>query len=390
MIRSAKDEGAVKRIAFVTDSVHPYNKGGKETRLYEISRRLVRANQEVHIYTMKWWDGPKVITLEGVYFHAISKNYPLYTKGRRSISQALLFGLATSNLIFERFDVLDVDHMPFYPLFVARVVTWLKRKRLIATWHEVWGHDYWHKYLNGPVGIFGSITEWLSFRLPDLIISNSNHTTAKLKLAGVTKPIVTVPLGVDIKAVYEATPSQEKTDVIYVGRLLAHKNVALLIEAIGIVKDTRRTISCIVIGDGPERKRLDTLVTKLKLQSNVTLTGFVADNAEIYGYMKSSKVLVLPSVREGFGLVIVEANAANIPVITINDPGNAAANLIRDGENGYLSTLTSKSIAAKIEAVLANKSSFNPRRGIEHYDWSLVATSYEEAILGDPVGASKK
>ena len=390
MIRSAKDEVAVKRIAFVTDSVHPYNKGGKETRLYEISRRLVRDNQEVHIYTMKWWDGPKVINLEGVYLHAISKNYPMYTKGRRSITQALLFGLATSNLIFERFDVLDVDHMPFYPLFVARIVTWLKRKRLIATWHEVWGHDYWHEYLNGPVGIFGSITEWLSFRLPDLIISNSDHTTARLKLAGVTKPIITVPLGVDIKAVHEAKPSQEKTDVIYVGRLLAHKNVALLIKAIGIVKETRRNIRCIVIGDGPERKRLYALVTELKLQSNVFLTGFVADNAEIYGYMKSSKVLVLPSVREGFGLVIIEANAADIPAITINDPGNAAADLIRHGENGYLSTLKSEKIADRIEAVLSNESSFEPRCGIEQYDWSFVSSSYEEVILSDLIGATKK
>ena len=134
----------VKRIAFVSDAIMPYHKGGKERRLYEISKRLVSDTCEIHIYTMKWWDGPKVIKYNGVYLHAISKLYPLYAHDRRSMRQAVLFGLATFKLIFAKFDILDVDHMPFFPLFSARIITWLKGKKLYATWNEVWGKEYTH------------------------------------------------------------------------------------------------------------------------------------------------------------------------------------------------------------------------------------------------------
>lgn len=376
---SAKQTKKPIKIAFVTDSVYPYNKGGKETRLYEISRRLVRADREIHIYTMKWWDGPNQIQHEGVYLNALCRLYPLYAGNRRSITQALAFGLATFKLVFEQFDVLDVDHMPFYPLFSARIVTWIKRKRLVATWHEVWGHDYWYEYLKGPIGIFGFVTEWLSFRLPDLIISNSEHTTKKLKATGVTKTIFTIPLGVDLDAVNEAIPSTEMTDVIYVGRLLAHKNVDLLIRAIGMVKQTKPNIKCIVIGDGPEQSKLSQLISDLKLNENIRMTGFISENADIYGFMKSSKVLVLPSVREGYGLVAVEANAAGIPAITIDHPDNAARDLIEVSRNGYLCEPTFKSIAIRINQALA-ENGMDPAANVKVLGWGSVVLNFEKAI----------
>ena len=101
---------------------------------------------EVHIYTMKWWDGEDILDLDGVRLHGICKQRPLYSGERRSIMQALMFGLATFKLIAARFDVLDVDHMPYFPLFAARIICALRRKRMMATWHEVWGNAYWKSY----------------------------------------------------------------------------------------------------------------------------------------------------------------------------------------------------------------------------------------------------
>jgi len=57
----------------------------------------------------------------------------LYSGERRSISEAVFFGAATLKLLFKRFDVIDVDHMPFFPLFSARLVCWLRGKTLHAT-----------------------------------------------------------------------------------------------------------------------------------------------------------------------------------------------------------------------------------------------------------------
>jgi glycosyltransferase involved in cell wall biosynthesis len=369
-----------QRVAFVSDSIMPYHHGGKERRLYEISKRLVGDNREVHIYTMQWWDGPKVIKHEGVYLHAISKLYPLYTRDRRSIVQALMFGLATLKLITERFDEIDVDHMPFFPLFSARIVTWLKRKRLHTTWHEVWGKQYWKEYLGGISGLFGYITEELAFRMPDVIISNSVHTTERLRSAGVKKDIQTIPLGVDLDTIYAAPVSDEASDVIFVGRLLNHKHADHLVAAIARVKETVPDIRCKIIGTGPERKLISKLISKLSLKENIQMIERVERHEDLYGLMKASKMLVLPSVREGFGLTVIEANAAGIPVITTSHENNAAKDLILEGVNGLLVEPNETDIAKKIIQLLNRGADMDVRRDIEQYDWSRVVKHLEQAI----------
>src|ERR1044072_5117278 len=82
---------STNNIAIVTDTVYPYFKGGKEKRIYEITTRLASAGYDVHIYTMKWWDGPKDMVEDGVNFHAIDKLRKVYIgDGRRSIVSGLL------------------------------------------------------------------------------------------------------------------------------------------------------------------------------------------------------------------------------------------------------------------------------------------------------------
>src|SRR5476651_2229832 len=97
-------------IAIVSDAIYPYNKGGKEKRIYEISTRLSKKGYEVHIYCMKWWKSKESIRTENnVTLHAISKLYPLYSGQRRSFLQAILFALSTLKLLREEFDFIEVD-----------------------------------------------------------------------------------------------------------------------------------------------------------------------------------------------------------------------------------------------------------------------------------------
>jgi glycosyltransferase involved in cell wall biosynthesis len=369
-----------RRIAFVSDSIMPYHHGGKERRLYEITKRLALSNREVHIYTMQWWDGPETIQHEGVFLHALCGFYPLYTDNRRSIYQALMFGLATFKLFFERFDELDVDHMPFFPLFSARIVTWLRRKKMHATWHEVWGKEYWIEYLGGFSGMFGYLVEQLAFKTPDRIISNSIHTTNRLLSAGVEKSIQTIPLGVDLESVYTAEPNDTPCDVIFVGRLLSHKNADLLVKAIAQVKRTMPEICCKIIGTGPEKVHIEQLIKEFHLEKNVCMIDGVKESTALYGMMKASKMLVLPSVREGFGLIVIEANAAGIPVITTSHANNAAKDLIHEGVNGMLAEPNAEDIADKIIQILRIGDTLDPRRGIERYDWTRVTKDLEEVL----------
>ena len=143
------------KIAIVSDAIYPYNKGGKEKRIYEISTRLAKSGHKVTIYCMKWWEGSDTRVDEGVQIKAISPYFPLYSGEKRSIKEALFFSLHCLKLVKEDFDIIDVDHMPHLVLFSTKLVALLKRKKLHVIWNEVWGASYRIKYM-GPSGVLAA------------------------------------------------------------------------------------------------------------------------------------------------------------------------------------------------------------------------------------------
>ncbi len=380
------------RVAFVSDAVWPYNAGGKEKRLHEISRRLVRDGREVHIFTMRWWEGTGTVVHEGVTYHALCRNLPLYHGTRRSMVQAIVFGLATLRLLFHDFDVLDVDHMPFFPLFSARLVCSVKRRPLLATWHEVWGRAYWREYL-GAAGLIGYITEALSVRLPDLIVSNSPQTTARLLDLRADLRVETVPLGADFDHIVDVPVSPDRADVMFAGRLLQNKNVDVLLRAVAIVRATHPDIVCHIVGEGPERRPLETLAESLDLAHAVVFHDFFAHHDDLLALLKASRTFVLPSDREGFGIVALEAMACDVPVVTVACPANAARHLIRPGRNGIVTDLDPDALAVGIRTCLDAGPDLAPRRTFEqefaHLDWSVIAARMATLVdqaAGRPAG----
>ncbi len=372
----------------MSDAVWPFNKGGKEKRIYEVSQRLSSYGRDVHIYTMQWWDGPKVMVLDGVTFHAISRLHPLYAGNRRSFSQALLFGIAVLKLLFEPFDILEVDHMPYFPLFSARLVCTLRRRKLFTTWHEVWGREYWTEYLGG-LGFIGTLTERLAISMPDHIVSVSEHTSERLRGMGSSRPGSVLLNGVDLELIERSVPAEPSSDVLFAGRLLANKNADILIRSISLLSGHLPDIRCLIVGEGPEREALIALVGDLGLEGKVKFIDFVPD---LYGLMKSSKVFVLPSVREGFGLVAVEANACGLPVITTRHHHNAARNLIVEGENGFLIDPDEVELAEKIEVVLGGGFEWDTRRVVIEnglaVDWNSTARSLDALFLEVATGSA--
>ena len=372
------------KMAFVSDAIYPYNKGGKEKRIYEISTRLAKRAHNVHVYCMKWWKEKEIHKIEnGVHLHAISKYYALYSGKRRSIKEAIMFAFACFKLIREDFDIIDVDHMPYFVLFSTKVVCMLKRKKLIASWNEVWERKYWNEYL-GVWGNVAYIIEKLSVLMPDKIISISEHTTNKLKNDLLSrKNIFTVSIGVDFEKIKKIHASSEKSDVIFAGRLLSHKNVDVLIKSIQLIKGKIPKIKCLIIGDGPEKNDLEALVQKFNLEKNINFLGFLENHDDVYAIMKSSKVFVLPSTREGFGIVAIEANACGITVITVNHKDNAARDIIEEGKNGFVCQLDEKEIAKNIMKGIKNRSRMKLActKSAKLYDWDNLMKKLEEVYL---------
>jgi glycosyltransferase involved in cell wall biosynthesis len=366
----------IMRIAYVTDAIYPYNKGGKEKRLFDISTRLAAMGHDVYIYCMRWWDQDKsqksrvtshesrnIRVENGVTLHAISPYYPLYSGERRSIKQAIFFGLSCLKLIREDWDVIDVDQMPYFPHIFTKLVCLVKGRKMIVTWNEVWGLTYWQEY-SGPVkGFLAYLVEKISTYFPDKVISISQHTTDKLvNELHMKKPISTISNTIDYDHILKVKPSKEKSDIIFAGRLLKHKNVDILIKAIAEVKKTKPNVKCIIVGEGPEKERLDKLTRDLRLETNIVFKNFFPNHDDLYSLIKSSKVFVLPSSREGFGLVVLEANACGIPVITVDEKDNGARNTARNSDWNYVVKLDAKLLSKAITNFLFGKQELKLKR----------------------------
>jgi glycosyltransferase involved in cell wall biosynthesis len=349
-------ENRLPIVALVSDAIFPYHRGGKEIRYHELSRRLA-GRAEVHLYTMHWWEGPRVRRDETITLHAISRLLPLYTHNRRSFRQAIIFAFACVRLLVHRFDVLEADHMPYLQILVLRFVATLKRKRFVVTWHEVWGQSYWRSYL-GWAGLAAGFIEELAMRLPDQIIAASSHTAERLRaVLGPSASITVAPNGIDLEAVRSSYPDQAATDLVVVSRLIAHKRIGMLLDAVALLHAEGLPVTCRIIGDGPQRDELRDQALALGVEQAVDFRHDVREQKEVYALIKAAKVFVFPSAREGFGIAVLEALACGVRVVTTSAPDNLARHLVTDSARGTVCDPTASALAETLKTVLAEQGS---------------------------------
>src|ERR1019366_8374245 len=227
-------------VAVVTDVIYPYHRGGKEIRYSHLVARLTRSC-DVRVYTMHWWPESASTRREnGVEYQAICRRFALYHDARRSMVQAIFFAFACLKLTTKSFDVVEADHMPYLQLFSLRLVTKLRRRPLVVTWNEVWGQEYWKTYLGR---VSGSIAWWIeraAMSLPDEILAVSSATADALtSYIGDSVPIRVIHNGVDLDLIRHVEPAadDEAADLLFVGRLLEHKGVHLLVAAVAMLKN---------------------------------------------------------------------------------------------------------------------------------------------------------
>lgn len=355
------------KIAVINDTVYPFFKGGAQKRVYEISRRLVQRGHEVHWYCMDYG----TTEIEGIRLHAVTPPHDLYTnEGKRLTSQALEFGIKLS--IKERVDLIDCMNFPYLHCFRAKQSAVRQRVPLIITWFEFWG-DYWYEYM-GCKGYAGKVIERVVTHLPNLIIADSEKV--KSQLVGVkVKPakIRVVPDGVDIGMIDAVEPSRDKYDVVYVGRMLAHKNVDVLVRAVARMKD----VTLAVIGVGHSKAECEKLSETLGAGNRIKFLGHLPEDTDVFAIMKSAKVLVLPSTQEGHPLVIPEAFACGIPAIGIK---GTCDEFIKDGKTGYITNLSEYPMMELINRALEMYPNFKTpcRKESKQYDWDIITDKVEK------------
>lgn len=378
------------KIAFVYDAVYPWVKGGAEMRIHELGKRLSAQGHEVHIFGVKWWGGKDTFEYEGMTLHGVCKARDLYVNGRRSISEAIIFAAKLfPKLRKENFDLIDVSVFPYFSCFTVKAISILEKIPSVFTWHEVWD-DYWYEYL-GRAGIFGQLVEKAVSKLSENNIAVSSWTKDRLEGLGVPgKGIAVIPNGIDLKKISEIETEGGKFpvgleskiyDIIFAGRLIKEKNVDLLIKAVALLKADFPDIRCCIVGNGPEKIALVELAKKIGAYENVEFAGFQEYGALI-GKIKASKVLVLPSSREGFGMVVIEAFACGVPVVTVKAKYNAAQGLVEDGVDGFIVELDegeiAKAVVKKIGKPSGNtKTSEAALRKAENHDWEEIVKNIQ-------------
>jgi glycosyltransferase involved in cell wall biosynthesis len=338
------------RVCLVYDCLFPHTVGGAERWYRNLAERMARDGHQVTYLTLRQWDRGEDPGVAGVDVRAVGPRMELYTGGRRRILPPLVFGagvLLHLLLHGRRYDVVHTASFPYFSLLAAAVARAVHRFGVVVDWHEVWTRSYWQEYL-GRAGAVGVWVQRLCARVRQRAFCFSQLHAQRLRDEGL-RGEVTVLEGEYEGELGRPTPAPAGDTVVFAGRHIPEKRVPALVEAMALLPGLR----CDIYGDGPQRAEVEQRIEKLGLDGAVRSHGFVG-GGEVQDALARALCVVLPSVREGYGMVVVEASSKGVPSVVARAPDNAATELVDDGANGFVADSPEPGdLAAAIERVRA-------------------------------------
>jgi glycosyltransferase involved in cell wall biosynthesis len=323
------------RICLVYDCLFPHTVGGAERWYANLAKRLTEDGHDVTYLTLRQWeDAPG---LEGVRVVAVGPGMELYTHGRRRVLPPLVFGLGVLVHLLargRRYDVVHTGSFPYFSLLAAALARPLHRFSLVVDWHEVWTAGYWHEYLGRVRGRIGWLVQWLCLRVPQRAFCFSRLYADRLREWRVNGELSILEGEFDGPA-RPADPKSAEPVVVFAGRHIPEKRAPDVIPAVAKAREQVPELRCIVFGDGPDHHEVLRRVEQYGVADAVEVPGFVSPE-RVESALATALCLLLPSRREGYGLVVVEAAAEGTPSVVVRGPDNAATELIEHGVNGFI------------------------------------------------------
>jgi glycosyltransferase involved in cell wall biosynthesis len=325
------------RVCLVYDCLFPHTVGGAERWYRNLAERLADEGHDVTYMTMRQWERGTEARVPGVNVVPVAPRMSLYTAGRRRILPPVVFGAGVLLHLLRRrnrYDVVHTASFPYFSLFAAAVARRVRGFRLFADWHEVWSEEYWQSYL-GPIR--GRLAYWiqsLCARTSHGAFAFSRLHARRLRDEGHAGE-VTILEGEYAGSLDAPEPASAEPLLVFAGRHIPEKRVTAIVPALALARETVPSLRAEIFGDGPDRQVLLRQVASAGLDQAVDAPGFVPAD-RIPAALRRALCLVLPSSREGYGLIVVEAAALGTPSVVVRGPDNAATELIEDGVNGFV------------------------------------------------------
>ena len=329
--------------------------GGAEIYFQEIFRRLVERGHEVTQLAERYdgsspedvIDGIRVLRMGG----KNTFNFAVY----RNIARVVETG---------GYDVVvdDLNKIPFYSPWMVRIPV------LAILMHLFRGSIFRETVfpLASYVWLTESMIPWAYKRCRFAVLSDSSKKDV-VRLGIRPERVTVIPPGTDF-ARFAPDETVERTPVLlHVGRIKRYKSVDHLLQAARLLRDRGRACRVVIVGTGDDRPRLEQLTAKLELKDIVEFTGFVSEQEKVNWYRRSA-LLVENSVKEGWGLIVMEANGCGTPVVVARSPGLVDSS--RNGVNGLFYEYGNVAdLAGKLERLLGDDE-LRLRLGRQAIDWA--------------------
>lgn len=226
------------------------------------------------------------------------------------------------------FDVITTQD-PFFLGIIGKYASKLFKAKLKPQIHtEAFSNKYWRSssafnYIQYIIGL-------LITKRCDSIRVVSKRTARYFKKNKIKTEFI--PISTDLSK-FNCKGTKKEIDILFVGRLVKAKNLFFLIDVIGKLRENFPKIKNCIIGDGPLNNKLKKYVLKKGLKDNIKFVGNLNHN-QLKKYYQKSKIFLLPSLYEGWGLVCIEASMAEVPVIMSNT--GCAGEIVINNKSGLV------------------------------------------------------
>jgi D-inositol-3-phosphate glycosyltransferase len=346
------------RICLVTHYFPPHV-GGIETVAAEQSKRLAKMDYKITVLTSKPhknYASPAVKGVKVLYYpthgliEKIGLPYPIPRVKAYSLFKAVI----------KKCDLVHSHGHPYPSSLLACKIAKQFKKPFIVTQHNTFiDYDNW-------LNLAESINDWTIgttvLKNADKVIAVSKATKEYvLRLGAREEKTSVIYNGVDADFFQPMNKEQcrnklnlpkEKTIFLSIRRLVYKNGLNTLIEAASHLVRERRDLVFIIVGTGPDRGYMESRIEELKLSHNVKLAGFVSDEQLPYYYSSADCFVIPSSSGEGSPMVLLEAMACALPVVSTITGGTAE--IIRESINGFLvSPKDSKALANALSKVIS-------------------------------------